>query len=393
MGLFPTDAENNDEVTNANGTTFKYVAVDDKWIVKGVEGYSAAEVDALIADFIILEEAHAYIEATALTMENVITFHANQLFDAVDISDLKDAFDALDYYTTGQVDANTYTRGQVDGLLHTRLHTITNTSDHSANYWKLFYSDAAGEIQEIATGASATVLTGNGVGAAPSFQAAGGGGGESLDETFDIGKIIDGASSDGNSMDIGDGAYYINFYTVSGSYQYWIRCKGNNAFGDLIIQNDADKIYLKPSGDTDDYTFWFTTDGVPAFGVIGGNVFKCWNGVSYVDFYADLKDQASNLVTGTLEKVKKIKSIGVNNEIDYASLPEDIEIIESPVYELEFIRGSDRIKKDIDGNPIETGKTYLTDVGDMMYFNLSAIKELLERQDTLEARIKELEDI
>jgi len=33
MGLFPTDAENNDEVTNANGTTFKYVAADDKWII------------------------------------------------------------------------------------------------------------------------------------------------------------------------------------------------------------------------------------------------------------------------------------------------------------------------------------------------------------------------
>ena len=33
MGLFPTDANDGDEVTNANGTTFKYVAADNKWII------------------------------------------------------------------------------------------------------------------------------------------------------------------------------------------------------------------------------------------------------------------------------------------------------------------------------------------------------------------------
>lgn len=33
MGLFPTDANDGDEVTNTNGTTFKYVAADDKWII------------------------------------------------------------------------------------------------------------------------------------------------------------------------------------------------------------------------------------------------------------------------------------------------------------------------------------------------------------------------
>ena len=33
MGLFPTDADDNDEVTNNNGTTFKYVAADDKWVI------------------------------------------------------------------------------------------------------------------------------------------------------------------------------------------------------------------------------------------------------------------------------------------------------------------------------------------------------------------------
>ena len=50
VGLFPTDADDLDEVTNANGTTFRYDAGDDKWvIIPNVEVYTEAEVDALIA--------------------------------------------------------------------------------------------------------------------------------------------------------------------------------------------------------------------------------------------------------------------------------------------------------------------------------------------------------
>lgn len=33
MGLFPTNAVNGQQVTNANGTTFEYVEVDNKWII------------------------------------------------------------------------------------------------------------------------------------------------------------------------------------------------------------------------------------------------------------------------------------------------------------------------------------------------------------------------
>ena len=50
MGLFPTDANDLDEVTNANGTTFQYNAADDKWIIiTNVDVYSQDEVDALLA--------------------------------------------------------------------------------------------------------------------------------------------------------------------------------------------------------------------------------------------------------------------------------------------------------------------------------------------------------
>lgn len=48
MGLFPVAPANGTEVTNANGTTFKYDDVENKWYIIGVAGYSAAEVDALL---------------------------------------------------------------------------------------------------------------------------------------------------------------------------------------------------------------------------------------------------------------------------------------------------------------------------------------------------------
>lgn len=53
--------------------------------------------------------------------------------------------------------------------LHDRLHSITDTLDHQANTWKLFYSNGSGNIIELALGAANTVLQGNGVAAAPTM--------------------------------------------------------------------------------------------------------------------------------------------------------------------------------------------------------------------------------
>lgn len=61
---------------------------------------------------------------------------------------------------------------------HTRSHAVTGASDHTAGNHKLFYSDGAGAVQELAHGAtSGHVLTSNGASSAPSWQAAAGGGG------------------------------------------------------------------------------------------------------------------------------------------------------------------------------------------------------------------------
>jgi len=52
-------------------------------------------------------------------------------------------------------------RNAVD-LSHVRLHSMTNTLDHYAGVDKIFYSDNSGNVQELALGASGTVLTSTG---------------------------------------------------------------------------------------------------------------------------------------------------------------------------------------------------------------------------------------
>jgi len=54
--------------------------------------------------------------------------------------------------------------------LHTRSHTMTSTSDHTAGNYKLFHSDGSGEVQELAHGASAKVLTSGGASSAPTWE-------------------------------------------------------------------------------------------------------------------------------------------------------------------------------------------------------------------------------
>lgn len=55
---------------------------------------------------------------------------------------------------------------------HTRSHAVTGASDHTAGNHKLFYSDGAGAVQELAHGATVGyVLTSNGASTAPSWEA------------------------------------------------------------------------------------------------------------------------------------------------------------------------------------------------------------------------------
>lgn len=82
--------------------------------------------------------------------------------------------------------------------LHPRLHTMTSTTDHSAGNWKVFYSDASGQVQELALGANNTFLRSNGPTVAPSWAATGGGG-----VTF---ATLVGGTNTFASMTVGTGA-------------------------------------------------------------------------------------------------------------------------------------------------------------------------------------------
>jgi hypothetical protein len=75
----------------------------------------------------------------------------------------------------GNANEQHLTAAQITAL-HTRLHAITDILDHSANNHKIFYSDGAGHIIELALGADGEVLTSTGAATAPAFEAAGGGG-------------------------------------------------------------------------------------------------------------------------------------------------------------------------------------------------------------------------
>ena len=79
------------------------------------------------------------------------------------------AFSAVITGVTPTTAAHLATKGYVDSGDHTRAHTMTSTSDHSAGNWKLFYSDGSGHVQELTNGTSGYLLKSNGATAAPSW--------------------------------------------------------------------------------------------------------------------------------------------------------------------------------------------------------------------------------
>lgn len=63
-----------------------------------------------------------------------------------------------------------------DARFHDRSHAVTSTSDHTAGNWKVFHSNASGQLVELALGADGTYLKSNGASAAPTFATPSGGG-------------------------------------------------------------------------------------------------------------------------------------------------------------------------------------------------------------------------
>lgn len=104
----------------------------------------------------------------------VRTIIDSELVEGQSIDDRIDTLIAATY-TNAEIDAliaalDYYTQAAVDALLHTRLHSIVNALDHSANTWNVFYSNGAGALVELALGADGTVLTSTGAASAPAFE-------------------------------------------------------------------------------------------------------------------------------------------------------------------------------------------------------------------------------
>lgn len=111
---------------------------------------------------------------------------------------------------------------------------------------------------------------------------------------------------------------------------------------------------------------FFVESGNPHIGSSNGIIYmRAPSAGDYVDLYCDIKDQASTITTNTFEDIKNIQSTG--GKVNYITMPPQIEIVSD-------------------------GENYLTDVGDMMYFNLSAVKELVKKIEELENRIFDLEN-
>ncbi|BDI54908.1 MAG: baseplate/adhesin [Thorarchaeia virus VerdaV2] len=106
----------------------------------------------------------AFVKGDADALYSVLAhIHDNRYYTETELND-------------GQLDNRYYTEAEVNGLLHTRLHAITEIHDHSANNHKIFHSDGAGHVIELALGLDGQVLTSTGAASAPAFEAPAAGG-------------------------------------------------------------------------------------------------------------------------------------------------------------------------------------------------------------------------
>ncbi|KKM70226.1 hypothetical protein LCGC14_1442810, partial [marine sediment metagenome] len=118
-----------------------------------------------------------------------------------------------------------------------------------------------------------------------------------LDNIFDLGKVIDGANSEANAFGVGDGTDLLKFYTLAGEPiikvigDYGVIFNSDNAtWVGISIQEDgvnyldlfwnkasnyseissSGPIRIMPSSITADYLEFYTAGGVPKIKVIGG---------------------------------------------------------------------------------------------------------------------------
>ena len=129
------------------------------------------------------------------------------------------------------------------GVPHVRLHAMTSVLDHNANQWKMWYSEGTlpnAQVQEFALGVAGTLIKSAGPAAAPTFTT------HTLDNAFDHGKEIDGATSSANAFKVGDGVDKIYLYGVNATNEVFIEIVGGATLtlkGGNLVADTVEKVY------------------------------------------------------------------------------------------------------------------------------------------------------
>ncbi len=129
------------------------------------------------------------------------------------------------------------------GVPHVRLHAMTSNLDHNANQWKMWYSDGTlpnAKVDEFALGVAGTIVKSAGPAAPPTFTT------HTLDNAFDHGKEIDGATSSANAFRVGDGVDKILLYGVNATNEVFIEIVGGATLklkGGNLEADGAEKVY------------------------------------------------------------------------------------------------------------------------------------------------------
>ena len=165
-----------------------------------------------------------------------------------------------------------------------------------------------------------------------------------------------------------------SFLVYSAGNDKYIQMYHNDVDADIFVSSGS--FNIKASGDIDDFLRVYTVDNIPNISAVGGAAiyFREIGYGAWEDVYADLKDQASSISVNTFEKIKAVQTMP-DGKIDYSTMPSEIEITEVVV----------------ENEAKETIVDHFTDVGDMMYYNFSAVKEIIDYVELLENRIKDLE--
>jgi len=129
-----------------------------------------------------------------------------------------------------------------------------------------------------------------------------------LDGAFDHGKIIDGATSEANAVQIGDADYKIYFW-VEGGY--------------ANIKSEH-YINIIPSDETDDYIRIYTTLGIPHICSLGGNNIYIQETSTWQILHADdfTPHSAPLPIETSTEKILTIRN-KEDGKLDYQSIPSD----------------------------------------------------------------------